>query len=82
MLSIEPGWYLFKPRDLAVHYWNGQTFTEDISPRGGGSYPVLTWRALRKWKRYDRKTRIHVAKVFIPTVITLQYALPDGYIAF
>jgi hypothetical protein len=36
-----PGWYLLNPEDRQAQYWNGQSFTGDMSPRFNHDFPVF-----------------------------------------
>jgi len=36
-----PGWYLLNQEDRQAQYWNGQSFTGDMSPRFNHDFPVF-----------------------------------------
>ena len=78
MLSIPPGWYLFRPKDVILHYWNGAEFTSDIAPLGNGRYSSLTRSALRKWRKAERKSqRLDRKNPSVKRAVGT--VLPDGY---
>jgi len=79
MLSIPPGWYLLKPKDVVVHYWNGKEFTTDIAPLGNGQYSSLTRGAYRKWRSAQRRIARHAKKHPKPAKV-ISLVLPEGYI--